>query len=314
MRQIKLLLVDDEEEYVRALASRLAVRGVSSRVALSGEDALRQLEGEPSDVMVLDLRMPGIDGMEVLERVRREHPHLEVVVLTGHGSPDEEARARDLGAFEYVEKPADTPQLLDTIRSAWARARARIEQSKEGFDRHMRAAAMAEAGLPDMAVEELARKSPTADAPPAGDTTALAGREGPAPPAVKVLFVDDEEDFVRTLAERMGLRELGGEVALSGEAALAMVEEDRPDVMVLDLRMPGIDGMEVLRRVKEAHPGVQVVILTGHGSARDEAEARRLGAFAYLHKPMDLAVLMETVRQAARVPSGGARGPDTSPV
>jgi DNA-binding NtrC family response regulator len=114
----------------------------------------------------------------------------------------------------------------------------------------------------------------------------------------KVLMVDDEEDFVTTLAERMKMRNLSPDLALSGEQALQRVQEDVPDVMVLDLKMPGIDGMEVLRRVRQAYPQVQVVVLTGHGSEKDEAEAKRLGAYAYLQKPVDMERLVKTLRQA----------------
>ncbi|MBI4965482.1 MAG: response regulator [Desulfomonile tiedjei] len=114
----------------------------------------------------------------------------------------------------------------------------------------------------------------------------------------KVLMVDDEEDFVKTLAERMEMRDLSPDVALSGEQALQRVQDDVPDVMVLDLKMPGIDGMEVLRRVRQAYPQVQVVILTGHGSEKDEMEATRLGAFAYLQKPVDMEKLIKTLRAA----------------
>lgn len=114
----------------------------------------------------------------------------------------------------------------------------------------------------------------------------------------KVLMVDDEEDFVKTLAERMQMRDLDSDVALSGEAALQIVQDQIPDVMVLDLKMPGIEGMEVLRRVRKAYPQVQVVILTGHGSEKDEAEARRLGAFAYLQKPVDIEKLIITLKNA----------------
>ena len=105
--------------------------------------------------------------------------------------------------------------------------------------------------------------------------------------------MDDEEDYVRTMAERMGMRDLGSDVALTGEQALEMLEEDVPDVMVLDLRMPGIGGMEVLARVKERHPQVEVIMLTGYGTDEDEREARRLGAFEYLRKPVDIADLMQ---------------------
>jgi DNA-binding NtrC family response regulator len=114
----------------------------------------------------------------------------------------------------------------------------------------------------------------------------------------KVLMVDDEEDFVKTLAERMKMRDLDSEVALNGEQALQIVDDQIPDVMVLDLKMPGIEGMEVLRRVRKAYPQVQVVILTGHGSEKDEAEARRLGAFEYLQKPVDIEKLIQTLKNA----------------
>ncbi|MBA4358592.1 MAG: response regulator, partial [Desulfovibrio sp.] len=78
---------------------------------------------------------------------------------------------------------------------------------------------------------------------------------------IKLLLVDDEENFINTLAERMNMRDMGSDVAHDGETALEMVKDEAPDVMVLDLRMPGIDGVEVLRKVKKMHPQVQVIIL-----------------------------------------------------
>ncbi|UCC85349.1 MAG: response regulator [Gemmatimonadota bacterium] len=136
--------------------------------------------------------------------------------------------------------------------------------------------------------------------PEVGAEEAGAAETEAATQTLKVLFVDDEEDFVRTMAERMEMREVGSEVALDGEQALQMLEDEVPDVMVLDLRMPGIDGLEVLRRVKQMYPEMEVIIMTGHGSDRDEKEARRLGAFDYLTKPVDINHLMDVVRQAGR--------------
>jgi DNA-binding NtrC family response regulator len=114
----------------------------------------------------------------------------------------------------------------------------------------------------------------------------------------RVLLVDDEEDFVRTLSERLQMRDLDSQTAFDGEEALELMEDGIPDVMVLDLKMPGIDGMEVLRRMKKLYPGVQVIILTGHGSDKDEAQARRLGAFEYLQKPVNLEYLMAVLKRA----------------
>ncbi|GAB7022321.1 response regulator [Salidesulfovibrio brasiliensis] len=114
----------------------------------------------------------------------------------------------------------------------------------------------------------------------------------------KVLLVDDEREFVQTLSERLMLRDMGSAVAYDGESALDLVADDDPEVIVLDLKMPGIDGIEVLRRVKAMRPEVQVIILTGHGSEEDRDVCMKLGAFAYLHKPVDIETLSETIKKA----------------
>jgi DNA-binding NtrC family response regulator len=117
---------------------------------------------------------------------------------------------------------------------------------------------------------------------------------------IKLLLVDDEENFVNTLSERMKMRDVPSKVVYNGEQALEAVRTETPDVMVLDLRMPGIDGMEVLRKVRKTHPQVQIIILTGHGTTLDEEEAKRLGAFHYHKKPIDIDELLGTVKKAYR--------------
>ena len=117
---------------------------------------------------------------------------------------------------------------------------------------------------------------------------------------MKVLLVDDEEEFVKALAERLKMRDLRSDTVLDGEEALSFVEDQEPDVMVLDLKMPGIDGMEVLRQVRNAYPKIQVIILTGHGTEKHEEEAKRLGAFDYLEKPVNLDVLVKKMKAAYR--------------
>jgi two-component system response regulator CpxR len=114
----------------------------------------------------------------------------------------------------------------------------------------------------------------------------------------KVLLVDDEREFVQTLSERLLLREIGSAVAYDGEQALRLVAEDEPEVLVLDLKMPGIDGMEVLRRLKQDYPKVEVIILTGHGSERDRDACLQMGAFAYLEKPVDIDRLSQVMQEA----------------
>ncbi|MBI5523957.1 MAG: response regulator [Desulfarculus sp.] len=122
--------------------------------------------------------------------------------------------------------------------------------------------------------------------------------EAPAPMPPKVFLVDDEPEFVQTLSERLRLRQISSVVAHDGHQALRLARESEPDVMVLDLKMPGMDGMEVLRRIKQDHPAVEVIILTGHGSPADRERCLALGAFAFLKKPVDMETLQQTMGRA----------------
>ncbi|MGA2404696.1 MAG: response regulator [Syntrophobacteraceae bacterium] len=91
---------------------------------------------------------------------------------------------------------------------------------------------------------------------------------------VDILIVDDEVEFAEAFAERLRLRGFTAHIANSGEQALRIVDEGAAKIMVLDLKMPGMDGLEVLRRAKKSHPEVQVIMLSGHGSEMDEAYER----------------------------------------
>jgi len=114
----------------------------------------------------------------------------------------------------------------------------------------------------------------------------------------KVLLIDDEREFVQTLSERLIMRDMGSAVAYDGESALNLIKEDEPEVIIVDLKMPGVDGIEVLRKVKETRPQIEVIILTGHGHEEDRQLCMDLGAFAYLQKPLDINVLSETIQKA----------------
>jgi DNA-binding NtrC family response regulator len=115
---------------------------------------------------------------------------------------------------------------------------------------------------------------------------------------IKVLFVDDEEEFVQLLAERARLQEIGTEIALDGSEALAKLGEKLPDVMILDFMLAGIDGLTVLEQVKREYPDVQVIMLTAKGSPEVEKKARAAGAFDYLEKPVDFNKLKKLIEKA----------------
>ena len=145
--EIKILLVDDEKQFVDTLAERLAMRGFSARVAYDGPQALKAVE-EPTDVIVLDLRMPGMDGFDVLRSVKKSTPHVQVIILTGHGGDAEEQTAYRMGAYNFLKKPMDIDELLNSIRMAY---RDKVENA-------MVAVSLAEGGDFDAAQDVLNEK------------------------------------------------------------------------------------------------------------------------------------------------------------
>jgi len=114
----------------------------------------------------------------------------------------------------------------------------------------------------------------------------------------KVLLVDDEKEFCNMLSERLETRGLKVNAVLSGEEAVKQVEEQNFDAIILDLAMPGIDGLETLRRIKEKRPDLEILMLTGHGTVKSGIEAMKLGAEDFLEKPVDMKVLLEKISEA----------------
>jgi DNA-binding response OmpR family regulator len=120
---------------------------------------------------------------------------------------------------------------------------------------------------------------------------------------IKVLLVDDEEEFVSTLAERLEIRGFQAHVATSGDQALSLVQARDFDLIVLDVMRPGFGGLEVLKQVKSTHPHMPVILLTGHGSTREGMEGMQEGAFDYLMKPLDIDELTVKIKEATAGPA-----------
>jgi DNA-binding NtrC family response regulator len=116
----------------------------------------------------------------------------------------------------------------------------------------------------------------------------------------RVLLVDDEESFVTALGKRLNARELKVETSNSGEDAIAKAKQQEFDVVVLDLAMPGMDGIETLKRLLQIDPDLQVILLTGHGSIEKAVEATKLGAMDFLQKPASLPDLLELIHEASK--------------
>jgi len=127
MEKMRVLLVDDEEEFVSALAERLHLRGIEASTAIDGEKALEKIREDPPQVVILDVMMPGIGGHEVLRRIKREFPQVQVILLTGRGSQNEGIEGMRLGAFDYLIKPLKIEELIQKMQDA---VKGRIEKAR----------------------------------------------------------------------------------------------------------------------------------------------------------------------------------------
>jgi len=115
---VDVLLVDDEVEALELYGKRLARRGIPARLARNAEEALAEVASRPPDVVVLDVRMPGMDGLTVLAEIKRRHPGVQVIMLTGHASVEAAVQGMELGAFDYLVKPVALEDLLQKILDA----------------------------------------------------------------------------------------------------------------------------------------------------------------------------------------------------
>jgi DNA-binding response OmpR family regulator len=117
--KMRLLLVDDEFKFLEALCRRLELRGFDVTKVASGEEAIETARQAEFALVLLDLKMPGMEGREVLRVLKEEHRQLEVIILTGHGSLDAEIQCKELGAFGYMSKPFEFDELLKIIKDAY---------------------------------------------------------------------------------------------------------------------------------------------------------------------------------------------------
>ena len=129
--QIRLLIVDDEARFLKTLSERLTLRDFDVTAVANGKDAIARARDRDYDLALVDLRMPGMDGAEVLEVLKREHPYMEVIILTGHGSIDSAVKCTAAGSHSFLQKPCRTEELLRVLQEAYQRRLERLVDLRE---------------------------------------------------------------------------------------------------------------------------------------------------------------------------------------
>jgi len=253
--KIKLLMVDDEEEFLVSSSRALSRRGFDVDVALNGVTALELIDKQKFDIVVLDVKMPDIDGIEVYRQIHEKLPDMPVVLLTGHSSIDDAFQASKDGIADYLTKPIDIDRLAEVINQAINNAEYRIKEKNK-----------------------LSKSAEIAE-------------------TIRIMLIDDEKDFLESMKKVLQRRKMEVVTAENGPDALSLLKENLVDVAVVDIKMQGMDGLEVLKHIKHSFPSIEVILLTGHPSVETAMEGIKLGASEYLKKPPDIDELAATVRK-----------------
>ena len=248
-----ILVVDDERLICDLLRSVLAGHGHEVLMAMNGREGLELFKKHRPRFTLLDLRMPEMNGIEVLKQIRAIDPQAAVLILTAWGSDALEQQARQLGVVDFLSKGLSLDVLVDAMERT-------LQQSAH-------AASPAQAAAPGGAP----RAAPVA----AGDGDFI-------------LVVDDEPQIRDLLKRFLTLRGYKVRVASDGQQALTMVEQQAPQLIVLDVYMPGINGVEVLRQLRRRKFTGGVILLTGSQDDKLLQEALDLGSVDVMGKPVDL--------------------------
>lgn len=213
--KLNILLVDDEQKFLDSIAERFTLKGFSPILATSGQEAIDIAGKNDIHAAVVDMKMPDMDGLETISRLKAIHPEIKTVLLTGFGDGKTREAAEALDA-EYFEK--------DAMGGFWE------------------------------FVKGIGRKT------------------------LNVLLVDDEKKFLDAIADRIRLKGFEPFMATSGKEALDIARKNTIYAAVVDLKMPDMDGLVTITKLKEIHPEIKTVLLTGFGDEKVQEAAEALNA------------------------------------
>lgn len=235
----RLLIVDDEVDTCENLRDIFCDFGYDVDMAHDGESALKLVGKKDYDVALLDLRMPGMDGLELYRRIRQQSAGTVAIVVTAYATSETAASIKEAGAWRIMSKPVDLDALIGLVNSA-------VDQPL-------------------------------------------------------ILIIDDDKDLCENLWDLFREHELRVCLAHDAGETAQRLRDSQHQVVIIDLKLPGANGLEVLRQVRSANPSARTVMITGHreemAAAIDQAVSDGIDAVAY--KPFDVANLISTVRNLA---------------
>ncbi len=246
MENYTVLVIEDDEAARKMLAKAVKKEGFEVLTAENGRVGLETFEKEAPQIIITDLKMPEVSGMEVLQKVKKISPHVEVVLITGFGETDTAIQALREGALDYIKKPID----LDQLSLALGRAKEKVVKYKK------------------------------------------------AEPFPALLLAEDEESARASLSGF--LKKDGWKVyeAADGEEAVKVFQQEKIDIVLLDIKMPKLSGLDSLIEMRRVSDDFEAIILTGYGDETSAIKAMQGGAMNFLKKPIDLEQLLVTLEKA----------------
>ena len=251
-KRTTVLVVDDEQIICDLFKTVLSNAGYEVFTAATGRDGLVQFQRRRPQLTLLDLRMPEMNGIEVLKDIRKLDPQANVMILTAWASDALERQARQLGVTDFLSKR----MTLDVVMASLERMQQRQDKTATAK------APVAEAAAPP---------------PPP-----------PPPPSASILVVDDEQEICDMLMKAISPLGYRVRTASSGAEALALVEQEKPALIILDMHMPEMNGVGVLRGLQARKSTSGVILLTGSQDEKLMTEALDLGVVDIIGKPVSM--------------------------
>ena len=243
---VKVLLIDDEQIIRDRMKKIIDKEGFETLLASNGEEGVEIFHKDRPEIVITDLKLPGIDGMEVMHAVKNASSEVEVILITGHGEYDIAIQALRNGAIDYLKKPIDVNQLLVALGRCREKIRSRAETKSQ--------------------------------------------------PSILVL---DDKEVTRTKLARILSKE-GYQIytGCDGQEGIELFKKTKIDIILADLKMPKMNGLEVLREAKKLTDDVEVILVTGYGDEDTAIQSMRQGAMNYLKKPIDIDQMVAAIEQA----------------
>ena len=334
----KILVVDDEVTAGRSIEKVLARKGFSVDVALSADDGLNKIEKELFELVLLDIMMPQVNGIELLGIIKERWPNLKVVMVTGYPSIETAVEATKLGALDYISKPFTPAELREKVDQALEEPslgkvipirpvegevsssfcplgeqeceiyakKGRSCKTKDGICPKIKKMQLKAQAKPRSLAEEIGWSAIDIDMPFDYDevamytgpayVNALDGSEIPAvdwedmpeeaPTALpEILVIDDEVVVGNSIRKILKPRGYYVEHAETPHSAMEILSERPVDMILLDMKIPGVKGLDLLKSIREEYPTIPVIMITGYATVETAVESIKLGATEYVAKP-----------------------------